>query len=345
MLSVYGRGKNGLFSSRITATFLASCFVVSLSQNLQAAEGGGTGFCLDSFCSSTARAAFKACRYEFGDDFWIEVGKCNNLADFEARIDCLQEVRSSFAEERGVCGDQLDARLDICDELGEAPYDPEINPDDFIDFSAVVGGGGYTPNPYFPLVPGTVWNYEAVDAEGEIFEKIKVEVLLETKEILGVNCIVVRDRVWEIDDEGEEVLIEDTDDWYAQDSEAGNVWYFGEVARNFEDGELVDLEGSWKAGREGDKAGILVYGEPEPNHMHRQEFSLGNAEDMAQVVGFLDSLTVRSTTYNDVLQTREFTPIEPDVMEFKYYAPGIGTVLEENPEDGERVELVEMITP
>ena len=127
MLSKHVRGKNGFFTSKLSAIFLASLFVALLSQNLQAGEGGGTEFCADSFCTNTARAAFKACRHEFRDDFWIEVGKCNNLSDFEARIECLQEVRSGFAEERWACKDQFDARLEICDELGEAPYDPEIN--------------------------------------------------------------------------------------------------------------------------------------------------------------------------------------------------------------------------
>ncbi len=79
--------------------------------------------------------------------------------------------------------------------------------------------------------------------------------------------------------------------------------------------------------------------------MYRQEFSLGNAEDMGEVVQILDEITVRGVTYTDVLQTRDFTPIEPDAFEFKYYAPGIGTILEENPEDGERVELRRIVTP
>ena len=94
----------------------------------------------------------------------------------------------------------------------------------------------------------------------------------ETKEILGVNCIVVRDQVWEIDDEGEEVLIEDTFDWYAQDT-SGNVWYFGEIAQEFEEGELVSLEGSWKAGRDDAKPGFIMLANPQPGDYYRQESS------------------------------------------------------------------------
>ncbi len=66
---------------------------------------------------------------------------------------------------------------------------------------------------------------------------------------------------------------------------------------------------------------------------------------LCQVVGFHPSLTVRGKTYYDVLQTRDFSPIEPDVLEYKYYAPGIGLILEENQEDGERVVLKRVIIP
>ena len=43
----------------------------------------------------------------------------------------------------------------------------------------------------------------------------------------------------------------------------------------------------------------------------------------------------------DVVKTKEWTPVEPDVKEFKYYAPGVGMIKEENPEDGESVVLID----
>jgi hypothetical protein len=88
-----------------------------------------------------------------------------------------------------------------------------------------------------------------------------------------------------------------------------------------------------------------MYAAPQEGQWYRQEFLLGEAEDMAEVASYLDTLTVRGTAYHNVLQTREFTPIEPDVLEYKYYASGIGVVLEEAPEAGERVELVRYQTP
>ena len=297
-------------------------------------------------CSKTTQVAYKACLEEAQDDYWITVGNCYNLADSDARDECLAVAKEELQDAKEECKDKREARTEICDELGEDPYDPVIDPDDFVDFDGVLSEEEvFTPNPYFPLVPGTTWEYVAIDAGGEELERIFVEVLEETKEILGVNCIVVRDRVWEIDGE-EEVLIEDTDDWYGQDDE-GNVWYIGEIAQNFEDGELVDVEGSWKAGRDSAKAGYLMLADPAVGDYYRQEFFLGDAEDMGEVVARgQDSAEVPFGIYsNDVLRTRDWTPIEPDVFEFKYYAPGVGMVLEVNPDTGERVELVDMTTP
>jgi hypothetical protein len=297
-------------------------------------------------CTKTTQAAYKAGLFEMWDDFWIAIGNCFNLADLEERADCLVEAREELKETRELLKEQREARCEICDELGEAPYDPVINPDEFIDFEAVLEGDEtLTPNPYFPLVAGTTWEYLVSDEEGELLERIIVTVQEETTEILGVNCIVVRDRVWEFD-EGEEVLIEDTDDWYGQDL-AGNVWYMGEIALNYEDGELVDIEGSWKAGRDFAKPGYLMLADPQVGDYYRQEYALGDAEDMGAVESRgTETVEVPYGIFmDDVLQTRDWTPIEPDVLEFKYYAPGVGMIKEFDPESGEQVELVDMTTP
>jgi hypothetical protein len=299
----------------------------------------GTGFSEDNnfefasrhqFCTKTSHAALRACRNEVRDDFWIGVGICNNLSDPGERIECLVDAGEARQEQMGECSDQLEARLDVCEEIGEAPYDPEAIPANFVNPLEI--GSSVAPNPYLPLIPGTVWIYEGGG------ETITVTVTEEIKEILGVPCIVVRDVVEE-DDE----IIEDTDDWYAQDTQ-GNVWYFGEIAQNFEDGELVDVEGSWKAGRDGDKQGVLMKLNPEIGDVYRQEFSLGNAEDMGRVVAMDEQVTVPAGTYQ-TLVTEDYTPIEPDVLENKHYAPGVGLVLEVDVETGDRVELVEIKTP
>ena len=198
---------------------------------------------------------------------------------------------------------------------------------------------------YFPLVVGNRWVYEGDTDEGT--EVITVKVLNETKEIEYPEdsgntfiCRVVRDVV---ELEGE--VIEDTDDWYAQATN-GDIWYFGEISQIFEDGELVELEGSWKAGKEGAHPGILIQNDLQPENIYRQEYWLAEAEDVAEVINRDDeTVTVGGVTYDDdVLKTKDFTPIEPDVFEYKYYAPGVGLLREEAFEDdmatGEIVELI-----
>ncbi len=201
---------------------------------------------------------------------------------------------------------------------GQAPHHVAIHPDDFVDFEKVLEGEEiFTPNPYFPLVAGTTWIYRGFDEDGEVAERIRVEVLEETKEVLGIQCIVVRDRVWEFDDEGSKVLIEDARDWYARDLN-GNVWCFGEICKNFEEGELVDLEGSWKAGKDDAKPGVLMFADPLEGDYYRQEFFLGEAE--AQVLNRgVESVAVPygGEYSDDVLKTKDFSPMEPGVYEHK----------------------------
>jgi hypothetical protein len=141
-------------------------------------------------------------------------------------------------------------------------------------------------------------------------------------------------------------VMEDTDDWFAQDTD-GNVWYFGEISKEYEDGELVGIEGSWKAGEDGAKPGILMKAVPQVGEVYRQEFLLGEAEDMGEVLSLTGSAVVPAASCSeDCAVIKDFTPLEPDADEDKYYAPGIGLILEVDNEDGgERVELVELIDP
>ena len=299
------------------------------------------------YCSKTAYAAWNACRNELKDDYWIAVGNCNNLGEREDQRTCLEEAGGEWRDARPECRAQLEARLDICEELGEEPYDPDFEGVTFVDPASIPNQ--YPPNQYFPLVPGNTWTYEGETEDG--LEIIVVTVTDRTRLIeypvgsgQDIECTVVQDVVT-LDG----VVVEDTFDWYAQDQD-GNVWYMGEIAKNYEDGELADVEGSWKAGQDSAKPGIVMFADPDPEqvHVYRQEFALGNAEDMGAlesrdgvVVTILDDNGGELFSFVDgVLVTRDFTPIEPDVYELKYYAPGIGLVLEENPETGEMLKLV-----
>jgi hypothetical protein len=305
----------------------------------QGAFSGNAAFAAN-FCSATADAAFTACEAEVEDDFWIAQGNCINVSNNGARNQCNKQADAELEEGLELCGEQLQARLDVCGLVGEGRYDPDFDSADFVDPAEI--GGAVAPNPYFPLVVGNTWVYEGGG------ETVTVVVTDKTKLIDGVTCRVVNDVV---EDDGD--LIEDTDDWYAQ-HENGDVWYCGEIARDFEtfDGddpeepELVEIEGSFKAGRDGAKPGILVLASPEVGDVYRQEFHLGNAEDVAEVISTTGTAMVPAASCNgDCVVTRDFTPLEPDALENKYYAPGVGPILEVDPETGERLELIEMTTP
>jgi hypothetical protein len=187
-------------------------------------------------------------------------------------------------------------------------------------------------NPYLAFERGRIFTYEGETEDG--FEQNVVEVTEENKTILGVATTVVHDQGF-LDGE----LVEDTFDWFAQDSE-GNVWYFGEKSYHIEGGEVVDSAGSWEAGVDGALPGIIMLAEPEVGVRYQQEFSEGIAEDMAKVVGLSETAEVPYGTFTDCLKTKEWTPLEPGAREFKFYALGTGLVLELQPRgQDERIEL------
>jgi len=176
-------------------------------------------------------------------------------------------------------------------------------------------------NPYWPMAPGTRWTFREIDAEGQVTEIIMV-VTTETKEIAnGVVARVVRDTVTK---DGE--IIEDTFDWYAQDSE-GNIWYLGEDTAEFENGEITSRGGSFEAGVDGALAGIVVPANPEPGMKYRQEYYKGEAEDNGEVLSIQEMAEVPYGLFHDVLLTKDTITIEPDILEYKLYAPGVGPVL------------------
>jgi hypothetical protein len=201
----------------------------------------------------------------------------------------------------------------------------DIDPDDFVS---------EITNPYFPLEPGTTFVYEG-ESEGVPTREV-VTVTNETKEILGVTATVVHAQAYE-----DGVLIEDTFDWYAQDKE-GNVWYFGEDTKELdEEGNVISTEGSWEAGVDGAEPGIIMLADPKKGDKYQQENAPEVAEDMAQVIGFEDSLCVSYGCFENVLVTKEWTPLERGVVEYKYYAQGVGFIFGEMIKGGEeQTELI-----
>lgn len=282
-----------------------------------------------SGCNKTAKLLLNACKKEAFSDYFVALANARNLADGESRREAKMEAREELREALGECKDQKNARLDLCEELEEDIYDPFIDPAQFTL-------PGF--NPLFPLVPGTILTYEKVTSEGT--ENVVVQVLTETKEILGVTCVIVQDTEF-LDGE----VVEDTFDYYAQHVD-GTVWYFGENSLEFEGDEVVSVAGSWKAGVDGAKPGPIMLANPMIGDVYRQEAFYSEAEDAARVVDLGLTVTVPFGTFSNCIQTQDFSPLEPDALENKFYAPGIGLILESDPEDlGADLELIDVMVP
>jgi hypothetical protein len=176
-------------------------------------------------------------------------------------------------------------------------------------------------NPYWPMDVGDRWVFEETEG-GRGVQRVEVTVLAETYTVaLGIEARVVHDLVTE-----DGATVEDTFDWYAQDSD-GNVWYLGERTAEYENGQVVSTEGSWEAGVDGAQPGIAVPADPRPGLGYRQEYLRGEAEDEAIVLSASEQAQTPAGTYGDALLTRDTTPLQPEVAELKLYAPGVGPVL------------------
>jgi hypothetical protein len=195
-------------------------------------------------------------------------------------------------------------------------YTPHIDPSEFTT---------KVDNEYFPMKPGTTFLYEGGTEHSEM------SVTSETRKVMGVECIVVDHREWEGDQ-----LIERTYDWFAQDKE-GTVWYFGEDTKEYENGEVVSTTGSWEAGVDGAKAGIIMPSDPKVGQSYHQEYYPGEAMDMARVLSLKASVTVPYGSFDEVLETREWTPLQPGFSEKKYYVRGVGPL--GNPADQALVDV------
>jgi hypothetical protein len=287
----------------------------------------GTAGAATDFCQKTSQDALEGCQDNAEGDHSIALGKCDNFSDPTVRADCRSQAAADFADAKETCRDAFNARQAACQKLGGAPYDPVIDPANFIRG---------VNNPYFPLPPGRTLVYEGQTADG--FERDEFIITRKTKVILGVTCIEVHDVVY-LDG----VLAEDTLDWFAQDKQ-GNVWYFGENTGELVDGRFVTLDGTFTAGVDNDKPGIIMEAHPKVGDFYRQEFSLDNAEDFAEVTSLNTSVKVPAGSFNNCLKTEETTPLETSLLEDKYYATGIGNVLTVDVNNGDKLKLVKITT-
>lgn len=189
-------------------------------------------------------------------------------------------------------------------------------------------------NAWFPLRPGTTLIYRG-RKDGEP-SRDQMRVLHQTKTILGIRATVVSDRLY-LRSGGEWRIEERTRDWYAQDRR-GNVWYLGEATAELNpDGTVKTREGSWEAGVDGARAGIFMPAHPHRGQTGIQEMLKGEAEDHFRVLSLAATVKTRAASSRHALLTREWTPLEPGVVDHKLYVKKIGTVLEETVKGGDEV--------
>lgn len=190
-------------------------------------------------------------------------------------------------------------------------------------------------NKYYPLKPGTIMSYNGTDDDGKPIRDI-VTVTNDTRDVQGIPTRVVNDSVFV---KGK--LEETTNDWFAQDDK-GNVWYMGEDTTDLTS-KKNPHEGSWESCVKGAKAGIIMLAEPKAGITYDQEFAKGVAEDKATVLTLDNNVTVPQNSYSNVIKTKEFSPLEPDVVEQKYYGEKVGDIKEKTVKGSqEGIQLVEI---
>ena len=205
-------------------------------------------------------------------------------------------------------------------------YKPVILPADFAKPSNLT-------NPYFPVAIGKKYIYEGQTSTG--LEHVEEQRLSTSKNILGISCIEVEFKSFL---NGK--LVEKALDWYAQDNK-GTVWYFGEAVDNYNtNGTLKDHNGSWEAGVDGAKPGTFMPANPLPGMRYREEYFFNHAEDEAEIIGTGLTVIIPFGTFNNCIKTRNFTALEPDLNENKFYAPGIGMVKEVDIKDNSELRLI-----
>jgi hypothetical protein len=208
---------------------------------------------------------------------------------------------------------------------GQKPksWGPEVDPANFI---------GGASNPYFPLVSGRTLLYRADTRDGT--ETLQIEVLGTGPTIMGVSTVEVIETATL---NGQ--TIEIARNWFASDRE-GNVWYFGEATQDYDHGVPGSTAGSWQAGVNGALPGYIMKARPTKGDTYFQEFAPGIAQDMAMVMATGQNVTVPNASYSNVVVTKEWTPLEGNSTEHKYYAPGVGLILEVK--GGDRMQLIEV---
>jgi hypothetical protein len=170
-------------------------------------------------------------------------------------------------------------------------------------------------NPYFNLTPGYVLSY----AKGN--ETDTLTVLNETKVIDGVETRPVEDREMK---NGK--VTEVTKDYYAIDSQTGDVYYFGEEVDVYKNGKVASHGGTWLSGVNGAKFGLMMPAKPAKGRKFYQEQAPKVGMDRIEILSVEEKITVPAGTFDHVVHVQETSPIEKGLKDHKWYASGVGQV-------------------
>ena len=208
-------------------------------------------------------------------------------------------------------------------------YNPQINPEDFTT---------KITNKYFSLPVGKKLFLKANTESG--VEEITIEISGETKVIEGVKTLVYLDTVHK-----NGVIYEITRDYLAQHKKTGDVWYFGEDVNNYDEkGNLKDHAGTFIHGKDGAKAGIWIKAKQIVGETYKQEYYKGVAEDIRDTVSIGQTVKTSLGVYKDCVKVYDWTPLDPESREYKYYCPSVGSlVLTEHLVTGKRSELIKVV--
>jgi hypothetical protein len=183
-------------------------------------------------------------------------------------------------------------------------------------------GSNRVTNAWFPLARGSTYVYDG-QKDGKQARDV-MTVTRKTKTISGIRAAVVADRLYLNGS-----LAERTTDWYAQDKR-GTVWYLGEKTAELDsNGKVTSTEGSFLDGRDGAKGGIFMPAHPAVGQSGQQESFKGEAEDRFRILSLATTITTPAVSSQNAMLTEETTPLEPGVVDHKYYVQGIGTVKEQ----------------
>jgi cell division septation protein DedD len=283
----------------------------------------GTAYAQDNnACVATADQSLTACNSEADTAKELALAICENSTE---RDQCITDANTTQASDKVECQAEDVAQNAACEKLGPAAYDPQIDP---ANYSATV------TNPYFPLAAGSTWNYQGQNAEGAV--TLEKTVNDETKDVMGVTCTEVR----ELTKEGEDV-VRDTLKWYAQDAE-GAVWLFGVNTKELDGDEVTSLDGSWMAGEDDAKPGIIMKAAPAVNDVYRTSYAIRESEDVGEVLSISEAVTVPAGSFTNAVKTNDTTALDPSVVKNSLYASGAGLVSETTVGSEDKLELQTM---